>query len=590
MPLDQWAEQNILLPEDSQVTGPFRCTYFPHSRYIFRKLQDERNVRQLCLMCSAQAVIKTTIATVFVLWGVKERPANTAWVLQTEEAVKHFVKSRFIPLIERQTSLEEYLPSTRNDVTELFVKFKTMAVTFRGTNSRGGLKSNAFQRVIFDEADEASPGSLEKIWKRMTSFANPQLLMLGTPENEGGITFREYLAGTQTHFHFACQKCGQRQPIRWGRNSTPVFPMTRECGGFVWDTDETTRPGGRWNWNALAKTVRYQCENPACKHEFRQTELMGLLKDLTPFDNNQLPEKGKVSVWYFVGYSVLFPWELLVQEWLSAQAALTKADEEPLKSFVRERLGEPWVENLVESTEDELRRLCGEFNMGEMWPVEKDLRQAITMTIDVQANRLRWLIVQHRHGGAMRVVDCGWCADEKEALKIQTRYGVGGNGVWIDAGDGNRSAEIYEWCAANRWKACKGSAMGSWPHLNHKTGLTVLKHWRMKMISVAEGASKSGELPFFNWSNPYFKAHVYKFRMKGKGPTLELPRNIPQDAVEELLNDRYQKHKKTGKMEWISSGNEHLGDCLCMAHAQADFFGFTGLSASVPTETEVEKE
>ena len=136
-----------MLPEDSQVTGPFRCTYFPHSRYIFRKLQDERNVRQLCLMCSAQAVIKTTIATVFVLWGVKERPANTAWVLQTEEASKFFVRARFLPLIERQSSLEEYLPSTRNDATELFVKFKTMAVTFRGTNSRGGLHDHGLVRI-----------------------------------------------------------------------------------------------------------------------------------------------------------------------------------------------------------------------------------------------------------------------------------------------------------------------------------------------------------------------------------------------------------------------------------------------------------
>jgi len=530
-------------------------------------------------MCSAQALIKTTMAVSWVLWGVKESPANTAWVLQTEEAVKHYVKARFLPLIERQESLQEYLPDTRNDATELFVKFKTMAVTFRGTNSRGGLKSNAFQRVVFDEADEATPGSLEKIWKRMTSFANPQLFILGTPENDTGITFREYLAGSQTHFHIACPACQHRQPIRWGRSATPVFPMARECGGFVWETSETTRPAGRWDWKALAQTVRYECENPACKHHFAQTELLKLLQDMTTFDNNSTPETGKISVWYFVGYSVLFPWQNLVQEFLTAQTALTKGDEEPMKSFVRERLGEPWVDYQVESTEDELRRLCGEYDMGTMWPVEKDLRQAITMTIDVQADRLRWLVVQHRHGGAMRVVDCGWCADEKEANKIQTRYGVGGNGVWIDSGDGNRSAEIYSWCASHRWKACKGSAIGSWPHLNQKTGVTIQKPWRMKMISVAEGASQKGELPFFNWSNPYFKAHVYKFRLKGKGPPLELPRNIPQDAVEELLNDRYQKNKKTGKMEWISGGNEHLGDCLCMAHAQADFFGFTGLAA-----------
>lgn len=586
MPLDQWAEENILLPEDSQVTGPFRCTYFPHSRYIFRKLQDERNVRQLCLMCSAQAVIKTTIATVFVLWGVKERPANTAWVLQTEEAVKHFVKARFLPLIERQSSLEEYLPSTRNDATELFVKFKTMAVTFRGTNSRGGLKSNAFQRVIFDEADEASPGSLEKIWKRMTSFANPQLLMLGTPEKESGITFREYLAGTQTHFHFACQKCGQRQPLRWGRNSTPVFPLARECGGFIWDTDETTRPGGRWDWNALAKTVRYQCENPACKHEFPQTELMALLKDLTPFDNNQLPEKGKVSVWYFVGYSVLFPWESLVQEWLSAQAALTKADEEPLKSFVRERLGEPWVEYEVENDEASLRMLCGEFNVGETWPVEDGLRQTITMTIDVQRDRLRVMVGQHRHGGAFRLVDCLWVSTEKEAKAIQTRYGIGGNGVWIDSGDGGRTAEIYGWCQDYRWKACKGSALPGWPH-KLPSGHTVQKPWRMKTISI-ETASKKGDLPFFNWSNPWFKSYTYKHRLKGKGAIVELPRNIPQDVIEELLDDKFLKNKKTGKMEWISSGNEHAGDCLNMMFAQSDFFGFTGLAAVVTDEPEKE--
>mgnify|MGYP003889430897 CR=1 FL=1 len=541
-------------------------------------------MRQLALMCSAQ-VIKTTMAIAYLLWSVVESPATTFWVLQTEEAVKNFVKSRLMPLLERQTILEKYIPTTRNEATELLIQFKSMMVHFRGTNSRGGLKSTAVQRVIGDEIDEWSAGSYERVTKRLTTFFQPQFFLLSTPENEDGVMYREYLAGTQTHFHFACPKCSHRQPFRFGRVASPVFPEPRECGGFLWDTNELTKPAGRWNDAELAKTVRYQCENPACKHEIRQAETFRLLQDLAAVNMNLSPTKGKFSAWIWTAYNALYPWENIVTEFLTAQTALTKGDEEPMKSFVRERLGEPWVDYQVESTEDELRRLCGEYDMGTLWPVEKDLRQAITMTIDVQADRLRWLVVQHRHGGAMRVVDCGWCADEKEANKIQTRYGVGGNGVWIDAGDGNRSAEIYEWCASHRWKACKGSAITSWPHLNQKTGVTIQKPWRMKMISVAEGASKQGELPFFNWSNPYFKAHVYKFRLKGKGPPLELPRNIPQDAVEELLNDRYQKNKKTGKMEWISGGNEHLGDCLCMAHAQADFFGFTGLAA-MAVETE----
>ena len=576
-----------MLPSDSQVKGPFRCDIFPHSRWVFKTLQDERNVRQLALMCSAQ-VIKTTMAIAYLLWSVVESPATTFWVLQTEEAVKNFVKSRLMPLLERQTILEKYIPTTRNEATELLIQFKSMMVHFRGTNSRGGLKSTAVQRVIGDEIDEWSAGSYERVTKRLTTFFQPQFFLLSTPENEDGVMYREYLAGTQTHFHFACPKCLHRQPFRFGRVASPVFPEPRECGGFLWDTNEVTKPAGRWNDAELAKTVRYQCENPACKNEIQQAECFRLLQDLAAVNMNLSPTKGKFSAWIWTAYNALYPWENIVTEFLTAQTALGKGDEEPLKSFVRERLGEPFVDYQVESTEDELRRLCGEYDMGTLWPVEKDLRQAITMTIDVQADRLRWLIVQHRHGGAMRVVDCGWCADEKEANKIQTRYGVGGNGVWIDAGDGNRSAEIYEWCASHRWKACKGSAIGSWPHLNQKTGVTIQKPWRMKMISVAEGASQKGELPFFNWSNPYFKAHVYKFRLKGKGPPLELPRNIPQDAVEELLNDRYQKNKKSGKMEWISGGNEHLGDCLCMSHAQADFFGFTGLAA-MAVETE-EKE
>ena len=587
----QWAEKRIDLTGVSQIEGPYKTDITPMVRPVFDALQNN-TARKVVVMVSAQAG-KTQTLMVFAAWAICEAPGPMFWVAASEESCEEFTKARLLPLFENIPELAKRMPLQRNEKTLNLVQFSTMPLYFRGANSPSKLKSTPVRWLVCDEVDDWKPGSLEKVMKRVRSYLKSKQVLISTPLESGGEMHSHFLMGTQSFFHFNCPACGHSQPFRFGREKSILYPEAREQGGIIWDTNDTTRPGGKWNWSELRKTVRYQCEK--CPQEFRQAEQFKLLQSLQRVDRNPTPEPGVESFHWNALYSLWVKWDDAACEFISAKEQAESGNLEPLKSFVRETLGEPWL--LLGDTADaeEIMRLAGTYKRGDFWAIDSSDKRKVTRIIscDVQHDHLRFTLCHIREGGEMRVVDYGRLAGFDDLRSLQERSGVANRGVFIDSADGNRQTEILRECVRWNWVAMRGSAQESFAH-TLPTGRIIGRPFRVRTVDPFIGTAKANTkgVTRIEWSNGSYKDRLYLYVLKGKGPRFEIPQDAGADFVSELQDEK-REPEKTARgstvWKWKDSGHNHYGDCLLMAFVALDVSAYSRGVAEVKPEPTQDK-
>lgn len=572
--LHLWAEKRIDLTGISPIDGPYRTDITPMVVPVYDALQS-RDTKEVVVMCSAQ-VGKSQTLMCFAAWAICESPGPTFWVGASEESVEEFLKARLLPMFERIPDVMRRMPTVRSDKTLNLIQFSTMPIYFRGANSPSKLRSTPVRWMIGDEIDAWRPGSLDAVLKRVRSYQNSKRILISTPIDAGGDMHAHWLNGTQSFFHFACPQCGHRQPFRFGREKSILFPESRVQGGFLWNVNDETRPGGKWNWAELRKTVRYQCES--CPAEFTQSEQFKLLQTLQRVDTNPTPEPGIESFAYWSAYSLLVKWPDIVCEFIVAKERAENGDLEALKSFVRETLGEPWTTIGETADESELRKLCGNYTRGEFWPADAR-RTTRILAVDVQKDHLRFILCQLREGGEMRVVDYGRPSNFDDLRALQEKFGVANRGVFIDSADGNRQTEILRECAKYSWIAMRGSAQESFVH-KLANGKTIARPYRVSSVDPFQGTAKANRhgVTRIEWGNGPYKDRVYLYALKGKGPRLELPSDSGAEWLAELQDERRVSEKNARGAtvwKWRDSGNNHAGDCLLMATVAMDVSSYS---------------
>lgn len=572
----RWAESRVDLSGLSQIEGPYRTDVSPMVRPVFDALQD-RQTRKVVLMVSAQAG-KTQTLMVFAAWAICESPGPTFWVGASEEAIEEFTKARLLPLFEQIPDVVKRLPTRREGKTLNLIQFTSMPLYFRGANSPSKLKSTPVKWLICDEVSDWPPESLDKVMKRVRSYRNSKTVLISTPMNAGDDVHIHWSQGTQTFFNWACPHCQHRQPFRFGREKSVVFPEARDKGGMVWDTNDITRPAGKWNWSELRKTVRYQCEQ--CGGDIQQSEQFKLLQTLERHDRNPVPEPGVQSFYWNAIYSLWVKWDDVACEFLAAKERAESGEIDALKSFVRETLGEPWLLMGDTADEAEIRRLCGSYKRGEPWPLDENDKRRVTriLSVDVQKDYLRFVFAQLREGGEMRVVDYGSLSTFDDLRAYQTANGIANRGVFIDSGDGNRATEILRECVRYSWIAMRGSAQDSFAHKT-ASGSMIQRPYRVKAIDPFIGtknASSKG-VTRIEWANGSYKDRLYLFVLKGKGPKFELPVDVGSDFIAELQDEKQVTDKRDGRSvtKWKDSGNNHYGDAVLQAFVAMDASAFS---------------
>jgi len=520
-------------------------------------------------MFSAQYV-KTLALIIDFLRNAKEDPADTMWVMADADQVDEFIDKRLMPYIEGCEPVAKLFHGKKKRL----MMFESFNLLLRGSNSRAKLQSDPIRRVYCDERREWKPGAIDLLRKRMRTFPNAMEISAGTPGRENDELHIDYLEGSQTRAHIQCLKCGHSQPIRFGRDKTTLWENKRDCGGFVWNTNDVTKPNGKWDWQEVAKTVRFECENPQCRERYSNNQKYELIRTMHSHDYNPKPVPGILSFGggAFEAIWESCDWDKLVIEFLKAIEAAKQGNVEPLRAFVSETLGEPWKDEIgVIEDFGFLEARKADYNFGDAWPEELSR----FMAADAQESggeHYWWAIRAFARGGKSRLIAFGRATSLKELEDTRQQYDVPVDNCIIDTGF--KASVLYKFCVSTGWRAFKGDDAEFFLHRNPRLQKTYRRVWEKTQIDPFFGTVNQGRrsLSLFRWSNNAVKDQLATY-MNGLSGEWAIPANTPRTYLKQITAEKREEVVDTnGRVKFVWKRrirDNHLFDCELMIHTAA---------------------
>ena len=208
-------------------------------------------------------------------------------------------------------------------------RYINTTVRVQGVFVESALDSDTVPRQINEEVHLWKAGFLSKARRRQTRVWNSKAFDISNASNVGDQLHESYLSGTQEQWDVHCPKCGG-----WHQMKFRFDPNKPELGGLRWDSDGCKMDGGRFDYNKLEKTIRYQFP---CGHTMQdKAHERRTLKGRYTAQNTGAHVTHRS--WNFEGVACAeIRWLTLVQEWHSAIRALKAGDGEPMRRFVTER-------------------------------------------------------------------------------------------------------------------------------------------------------------------------------------------------------------------------------------------------------------
>jgi hypothetical protein len=565
LPCWRWCEENIVLDNTGPIPGRYQTRYTPQVRSFLESCRDPRTRRTVALVSAQSAKTQTVINC--LLYCVAEDPGPAMWVMASQEHVEEFAKKRLFPAVESCTKTAPLLPVARTKRTKRLIQFDTMNLMLRGSNSRPGLQSDPVRYLFCDERREWRPGAIELVRKRTRTFHNAIEISIGTAGADGDELHRDFLEGSQTHFHFRCLTCKRSQPFRFGRRRTILFDKPRDRGGLTWPTNEETKPRGLWDFEAVRRQTRLECEE--CGRLYDDSEKMDLLETTHPVSYNPKAPRPLASYHW---NALAMPWTdcdwgNVAVEFLKAQQQAKRGNMIPLAEFAQETLGEPWAEAIFFHQETATvlgaaYKLNGtDTRPGQFWPKERTR----FLAVDVQLDHF-WAVARaFAPDGESRLLWAGrldtWAdvRDRQKALSIEdTRLIVDRR---------YRTDEADDHCALYGWQGMIGSNKTGFSHYNARLRRKIVlpystvTHGKPRQF-VIEGKPAVRRPRWFAWANKPIKDQLGRLQA-GKGIYWGLPADAPEEYLEQLNGERLREKKMPNGAtvyEWIETGRQ---GCHC---------------------------
>lgn len=560
----EWCEDNVIVDNTSPMAGRWRSDNSPWVRELMECFSDNR-VTDISVMCSAQSA-KTQTMMCCMMWAIAEDPAPALWVLAAKDEAQQFLRDRLAPTVMNCKPVKEVLLA----VPKMEMIFSTMPLYFVGAGSPSKLQSKPIRWLMLDEVRNYPDGALEMVLKRTRAFWNARRLIISTPAAKEDDVHRAFLNGDQRRFHFPCPKCGQLQPLKFEQ--------------VKWDKDNATKPEGKWNFDALAATLRYECV--ACGYAMRDTptERKMIARSGKWVRENPNASRSRVSFTWNALLPPWVPWRSVVEEWLLAVSAAKgdPPDLEPLKTFITETLGEPWDDQLG-AIEDWgfLDERKNDYAYGESWAEEKER----FMAADKQAKggeHYWWVVRAFGPFGKSRLIAYGRCNTKEELEETRKLHNVPNGNAIIDSG--YKAPEVYRFCLAAGWKPFKGDDAEFFLTTDKASGKSYRRIWRRGFVDALMGQRNGGPgvphprgklpmrlpvgnsrlIPLYQWSNPSVKDLLAEF-MRGLVGEWTLPKEIGKDYMKQVTADRrVERQDPRGRIyyQWQQMRpDNHLKDC-----------------------------
>jgi phage terminase large subunit GpA-like protein len=380
--VSQWADlHRRLSSKGSAEPGRWRTDRNPPLREPMDCLSARSPVKDVVLMFPIQFG-KTEVLVNGVGYTMEHNPGPGMVALPGEVSMLKWINQKLNPMLEETPSVRSLLSSTASRDGANRREFKDydggqLYIEHAGSPSR--LKSTSVRFLGVDELDEFATNfvggddPLEMLEGRTSAFpATYKRLYISTPQLKGTSRI-EYLweKSDQRRFHVPCPHCGEMQPLVWsglqfhrvGGKLTGVAYVCRECGAEIDEHHKT----------AMIAAGRWVPENPESK--------------IRGYTINCL--------YYQIGLGPR--WIDLAERWLEVQG-----DPAKLKTFVNDRLAEPWEDPTMRAVKHNLIADRAEPYLLRTAPAGV---LAITAGVDTQDDRLEVQLVGWGRGMRAWVLD-----------------------------------------------------------------------------------------------------------------------------------------------------------------------------------------
>ena len=529
-PIHEWA-RCLRMDATSPMQGNYNIDNTPQFKEQYEAFQDD-DVRMVTSLGPNQGG-RTKTMEIASLWSIVNRPGQMQWNTSNDKNAKKFAEQRWWPTAKSCAEVVAKLPAHGTGLGQERHKERIQSVIFDDGmpfEIQGCTPANLEERSIMtqfnDECWEWPVGRLEIAHIRCNvAYAWNYKIWNGSVAGiDGDDIHLLYQAGTQKEWHWHCYKCGRLQLPRWGKRG--------ERGGIHWEHDAKTRPNDwEWDFEELAKTVRYECEH--CKEDYEDSaRVRRILNESATYKALNPKASYHHQSFRFNILSVNWPgltWAKWVEEFLKAVNQYRRYSQlEPLKKFWTRRMTEPWDESRHAMTTH--RVVLSDYNLGEpnqyktkQWEdTSSGERRTVEafrfMGVDKQEWGYPFVIRAVSRSGDSRLIERG--VSERSCLTSYAEvddkakeFGVQPQCVVIDTGFEAR--EVYAQAVKYGWTCMRGVDRDA-----------PFKH--IKEITDRDGMVKrvAIELPYstVQWADPFSGTELQqlnrRFRMARAAPRL----------------------------------------------------------------------
>lgn len=501
-------------------------------RHLHGPLEAFQN--PLVRLITIQGAVQTTkslILDLIALYIIEHDPGDFIWYLETDPKSKQYAEERIMPMVRSKPEIAAMLEEVdRNDKTKTKIQFGHMTMQLCGLNLTN-TQTLSWRYVFIDEAWAArANGLIRHAMDRTKQYPDTHKIILvgqGGWEDEDFDTIHK-----QTNMQvleYACPQCGYYQPFELSKlrgADHPVEKLRGTYAGLSWDTNETTKPNDRWNFEAVGKTAHHRCY--LCDYRIDDTpEMRRKLNDSYRYKvTNPSAEVSKAGFQWPGEASMRVKFADLAVKYLRAKTAKEElAYELPMQEFYQKDCGKTWTVDIDANR----KPIASEpYDVASDWPAE--YRRYLIADCQKDLSKFHVGVFACAKDGETRELVRETVGSFEEIAKLQETWKVKDQYTFLDCGYrmGDVLAECYKrghkgvggrggkkqlWFC---WMGLKGSGQETFSHPIYRFDKilrrTVIVGREQKIFSekkwfnVSEGKSaRPLRVPYVEFSNLHCK-------------------------------------------------------------------------------------
>ena len=571
--LCKWTEANIIFDANEPFPGPYDLARFPFFRRILNVLGPEHPAREITLRKSAQ-IGGTILGDAFLLGWLDLCPSILMCVQPTLPQGRTWVNNKIKPHVRKSPGLQAILsfdnPRDGKATELLFERLDARGtVIVTGANSAASLSQHTVKAQLQDDLskwqnnDAGDPETQAD--SRSRAFEDAKIFKVGTPMEEGNCrTNRNFLAGTQEHYHVACRQCGHLQPLEWPNMQANIDAALADGKG-------------------AAQGAFFTCAANGCIIEERDRAWMVDPENGADWVAHN-PQAKRLSFHLWAVYAPLTSWGRLAEDYQAA-----KGDQAKERTFLNDGVGLP-AKTAGEAPNRELL-----FERGEASSFKRGVVAAgyyyLFAGIDIQQNRveigiwafgpdLRRQPVDHIIiDGFISNAETRKACDDVLARKYPDSWGKPLPIEFTAVDVGFERQQVLDWIKTyppSRVAPIVGAKDDNAPSMGlHQT-----------REATANGKRVKAERIVYQVGGGALKAFLYGDLRKGDPLSrgfVALGQGFPREWYEQLTAEvrvevEDKRHRKVWRWDRLSGLRNEVLDCAVYAHWAAEMRGWKRLT------------